>query len=30
MFTEGKMFAVLEFEIPLNDSVQPDFVLDLG
>lgn len=30
MFTEGKVFAVLEFESPPNDPVQPDFVLDLG
>ena len=30
MFTEGKVFTVLEFESPLNDPVQPDFVLDLG
>ncbi len=30
MFTEGKSFAVLEFESPPNDSVQSDFVLDLG
>jgi hypothetical protein len=30
MFTEGKAFAVLEFESPPNDPVQPDFVLDLG
>jgi hypothetical protein len=30
MFTEGKVFTVLEFESPQNDPVQPDFVLDLG
>jgi hypothetical protein len=30
MFTEGKVFTVLEFESPQNDSVPPDFVLDLG
>jgi hypothetical protein len=30
MFTEGKAFAVLEFESPPNDPVPPDFVLDLG
>jgi hypothetical protein len=30
MFTEGKVFTVLEFESPPNDPVQPDFVLDLG
>jgi hypothetical protein len=30
MFTEGKVFTVLEFENPPNDPVQPDFVLDLG
>jgi hypothetical protein len=30
MFTEGKVFAVLEFESAPNDPLQPDFVLDLG
>lgn len=30
MFTEGKVFTVLEFESPPNDPVQSDFVLDLG
>ena len=30
MFTEGKVFTVLEFESPPNDPVQADFVLDLG
>jgi hypothetical protein len=30
MFTEGKVFTVLEFESPPNDPVPPDFVLDLG
>jgi hypothetical protein len=30
MFTEGKVFTVLEFESAQNDPVQPDFVLDLG
>jgi hypothetical protein len=30
MFTEGKVFAVLEFESPPNDPAQSDFVLDLG
>ena len=30
MFTEGKVFTVLEFESPPNDPVQPDFVVDLG
>jgi hypothetical protein len=30
MFTEGKVFTVLEFESPPNDPLQPDFVLDLG
>lgn len=30
MFTEGKVFTVLEFESPQNDPVQPDFVLDLA
>src|SRR5262249_10305948 len=30
MFTEGKVFAVVEFESPPNDPLQPDFVIDLG
>lgn len=30
MFTEGKVFTVLEFESGPNDPLQPDFVLDLG
>jgi hypothetical protein len=30
MFTEGRVFAVLEFESPPSDPVQSDFVLDLG
>jgi hypothetical protein len=30
MFTEGKVFTVLEFESPPNDPLQPDFVSDLG
>ena len=30
MFTEGKAFAVLEFESPPNDPVPSDVVLDLG
>lgn len=30
MFTEGKAFAVLEFESAPNDPLQPDFVLDLA
>jgi hypothetical protein len=30
MFTEGRVFAVLELESPANDPVQPDFVVDLG
>jgi hypothetical protein len=30
MFTEGKVFAVLEFESAPTDPLQPDFVLDLG
>jgi hypothetical protein len=30
MFTEGKVFAVLEFESAPNDPLQPDFVLDLA
>ncbi len=30
MFTEGKVFTVLEFESPPNDPLPPDFVLDLG
>ncbi len=30
MFTEGKAFAVLEFESPSNDPVQSDFASDLG
>ena len=30
MFTEGRVFTVLEFESPPNDPLQPDFVSDLG
>jgi len=30
MFTEGKVFSVLEFESPPNDPVPSDFVLDLA
>lgn len=30
MFTEGKVFTVLEFESAPNDPLQPDFVLDLA
>jgi hypothetical protein len=30
MFTQGKAFAVLEFESEPNDPVQQDFALDLG
>jgi hypothetical protein len=30
MFTEGKVFTVLEFESAPNDPLQPDFVSDLG
>ncbi len=30
MFTEGKVFTVLEFESPPNDPVPPDFVLDVA
>lgn len=30
MFTEGKVFVVLEFESAPNDPLQPDFVLDLA
>lgn len=30
MFTEGKVFAVLEFESAPNDPLQSDFVLDLA
>ncbi|SPM27706.1 hypothetical protein [Mycobacterium terramassiliense] len=30
MFTEGKVFTVLEFESAPNDALQPDFVLDLA
>ncbi|OBI70507.1 hypothetical protein A5706_09655 [Mycobacterium sp. E796] len=30
MFTEGKVFAVLEFESGPNDPLQSDFVLDLA
>jgi hypothetical protein len=30
MFTEAKVFAVLEFESPPNDPVPSDFVLDLA
>ena len=30
MFTEGRVFTVLEFESPQNDPLQPDFVSDLG
>ncbi len=30
MFTEGKVFAVLEFESAPNDPLPPDFVLDLA
>ncbi|ORW96184.1 hypothetical protein AWB92_08150 [Mycobacterium sp. IEC1808] len=30
MFTEGKVFAVLEFESPPDDPVPPDFALDLA
>ena len=30
MFTEGKVFVDLEFESPLNDPLQPDFVLDIA
>jgi hypothetical protein len=30
MFTEGKVFTVLEFESAPSDPLQPDFVLDLG
>jgi hypothetical protein len=30
MFTEGKVFAVLEFESAPTDPLPPDFVLDLG
>jgi hypothetical protein len=30
MFTEGKVFTVVEFESPPNDPVAPDFVLDVG
>jgi len=30
MFTEGKVFAVLEFESAPTDPLAPDFVLDLG
>jgi hypothetical protein len=30
MFTEGKVFDVLEFESPPNDPVPPDFVVDLA
>jgi hypothetical protein len=30
MFTEGKVFDVLEFESPPNDLVPPDFVVDLA
>ena len=30
MFTEGKVFGVLEFESPPNDPVLPDFASDLG
>jgi hypothetical protein len=30
MFTEGKVFTVLEFESPPNDPVPSDFVLDLA
>jgi hypothetical protein len=30
MFTEGKVFAVLEFESAPDDPLQPDFVLDLA
>lgn len=30
MFTEGKVFTVLEFESAPTDPLQPDFVLDLA
>ena len=30
MFTEGKVFTVLEFESPPNDPVPSDFVMDLA
>lgn len=30
MFTEGKVFTVIELESPPNDPVQQDFLLDLG
>ena len=30
MFTEGKAFAVLEFESAPNDPLQPDFILDVA
>jgi hypothetical protein len=30
MFTEGKVFAVLDFDSPPNDPVPPDLVLDLA
>jgi hypothetical protein len=30
MFTEGKVFTVLELESPPNDPVQQDFILDLA
>jgi hypothetical protein len=30
MFTEGKVFTVIELESPSNDPVQQDFLLDLG
>jgi hypothetical protein len=30
MFTEGKVFGVLEFESPPNDPVPPGFVVDLA
>jgi len=30
MFTEGKVFVDLEFDSPLSDPLQPDFVLDVA
>jgi hypothetical protein len=30
MFTQGRVFAVLELESDPNDPVQPDFLVDLG